>query len=95
MEFTVTINNKECKAELREPLFNDYRMASMAANFNGVYDRLGAGSSLIQHCWVSGDESLKKGDESKDPEIAKAYTALALDVYNEIYTELDIEIKKK
>lgn len=97
IEFIIKISSKKTlKATLRKPLFNEYRFATMELQkVPGTIDQLAAGSSLIQHCWVEGDEILKNGDTSKDPEIATAYASLCLDVYNELYSAFGIEIKKK
>lgn len=97
VEFTVKINkNKSLKAELREPLFNDYRYATMELQKQpGYLDKLACGSAIVQHCWQGGDEELKNGDESKDNVIATAYSSLCIDVYNELYTAFEIEVKKK
>lgn len=95
MEYTITIKGKEYKATLRDPLFLDYRMASVAGKAYGVFDHLAAGSSLIQHCWTNGDEALKDGDETKDPELAKAYMSFCATVYTDIFGDTDVEVKKK
>lgn len=96
MEYTIKVNGKEYKAVLKEPNFTDFRMAQMASSFNGQYDSLAAGSSLIQHCWLSGSEELKDGDSEKaSPDVSKAYATLAAEVYNDIFLSLDAEIKKK
>lgn len=96
-EFTIKINEeKELKAVLNEPLFEQYRFASMELiKMPGYVDKLAAGSSLVQHCWKEGPEELKAGDESKDADIAKAYASLCMDVYNEIFTGFEINVKKK
>lgn len=96
-EFEIKITDKKTlKAVLREPLFKEYRFATMELTKTpGYIDKLACGSSIIQHCWEDGDEVLKQGDESKDPEIATAYSSLCIDVYNELYKGFEIEIKKK
>jgi hypothetical protein len=97
IEFVVKLGDKkELKATLREPLFNEYRFASIElSKVPGHIDKIAAGSSLVQHCWVEGDETLKNGDESKDSEISRAYVSLCIDVYKELYTGFAVEIKKK
>jgi hypothetical protein len=97
IEFAIKVSkDKELKAVLREPLFNEYRFATIELmKVPGHIDKLACGSSLIQHCWQDGDESLKNGDESKNPEIATAYASLCIDVYQELYIAFDIEVKKK
>lgn len=97
MVFEIEISkDKVLIAELREPLFREYRFATMELlKTPGYTDQLACGSSLVQHCWVGGDEKLKKGDESEDPEIAKAYTALALEVYLQVYAKVNADVKKK
>lgn len=96
-KFSIKISKeKTLDCELRDPLFRDFRFASMELNSTaGRIDKLAAGSSLIQHCWVTGDDELKNGDESKDPQIAMAYTSLCIDVYNELYKGYEVEVKKK
>ena len=97
VEFTVKVSEKEeLKATLRRPLFSEYRFATMEYGKTAGYpDKLACGSSLVQHCWEDGDEKLKNGDTSKDPDIATAYASLCMDVYHELYIAFDIEVKKK
>jgi|LWDU01.1.fsa_nt_gi hypothetical protein len=97
IEFTINIDDKRTlKAGLRQPLFNDYRYAMMELHkVESFVDTLAAGSSLIQHCWVEGDESLKTGNISEDPVIATAYASLCNQVYTELYIGFAIEVKKK
>lgn len=90
----IIIDIKGYEVELRRPLFIDFRMASQAYN-NGDGDLLAAGSSLVQYCWVKGDEKIKNGDESKDAEIANIYTALCLEAYHSLFKIYKSEIKKK
>ena len=97
IEITVKINAKDTlTATLRKPLFNEYRYATMELQKQpGFLDQISCGSSLVQHCWVEGDQKLKTGDVSQDPEIATAYVSLCMDAYNELYKAFDSEIKKK
>jgi hypothetical protein len=93
--FTIKTEEKEYTAVLREPLFLDYRMCMMSLNNRDGLDTLACGSSLVQHCWIEGDEELKKGDETKNPVIAKAYVTLCNKVYNEIASVYHSDVKKK
>ena len=95
LKFEISIDGKDYKAVLRKPLFTDYRMASLSLQSNtGKLDILAAGSSIIQYCWKSGSEELKNGDETDNPEIAKAYMNFCTAVYNKVFNETRAEIKK-
>jgi hypothetical protein len=92
---TIKSSEKEYKVTLRKPLFNEYRMASiMLQTQDGHVDKLGCGSSLVQHCWEKGDEELKKGDETKNPDLATAYASLCIEAYDSLYTGFETDVKK-
>lgn len=96
---TITVKmpkgTKNLTAVLKYPGFDEFRMASMALqSASGKADYLGCGRQFIKLCWVSGDEALKNGDESKDKDLQSAFVAASMDAYNEFFTAFDTEVKK-
>lgn len=95
---TITVKmpegQKDLKAVLREPLFNEFRMAAMALNAESGSDYLAAGRQFIKYCWVGGDEKLKNADDTKDPDLNKAFAAACMDAYNEFFVTYETEVKK-
>ena len=96
---TITVKmprgTKDLKAVLKYPGFDEFRMAAMALQTgSGKADYLAAGRQFIKLCWVSGDENLKNGDESKDIDLQSAFVSACMDAYNEFFTSFDTEVKK-
>jgi hypothetical protein len=91
----ITIKVKDYEVKLREPGFQEYRMAAMALrSTSGKIDMLGAGSALVQYCWEEGPDQLRKGDQSTDPEIVKCYVGLCTEAYHELFVTYDAQVKK-
>jgi hypothetical protein len=99
MENTITVivktDKKKYEVILKKPLFKEYRMASMMLQTSdGYIDKLGCGSSLVQHCWLKGDEELRSGDETTNPDIATAYASLCIEAYENLYIGFATDVKK-
>ena len=88
-------DDKVLTATIREMKFDEYRMAMMALQAQSGFDKLAAGRFVVKTCWVSGDDELKKGDESNDGMMQKAFATLCLDVFNNMITLCDSDVKKK